>query len=107
MITGSTENTKIKHIDKPWGYERLLEVNKELDFSFGFGGGTYGDLGRFRTNVYYQRGVISAAFRYLQPKIKTLPNASQHSRWSPHIYHFSHTPPRVGSHALFHPISKS
>lgn len=56
---------------KPDQKEMLLN-NKELDFSFGFGGGAYGDLGRFRANLYYQRGVLSGAFRYLQPKIRTL-----------------------------------
>lgn len=49
-----------------------LTNNKELDFSFGFGGGTYGNLGRFRANIYYQRGNLSAAFRFLQPNIKTI-----------------------------------
>lgn len=52
--------------------KELLINNKELDFSFGFGGGAYGDLGRFRANLYYQRGVLSAAFRYLEPKIRTI-----------------------------------
>jgi twitching motility protein PilT len=56
---------------KPEQKELLLN-NKEIDFSFGFGGGAYGDLGRFRTNLYYQRGVLSAAFRFLQPSIRTL-----------------------------------
>ncbi len=46
--------------------------NKELDFSFGFGGGDYGNLGRFRANVYYQRGFLSAAFRFLLPNIRTI-----------------------------------
>lgn len=46
---------------------------KELDFSFGFGDdGAYGNLGRFRANIYYQRGNISAEFRFLEPKIRTL-----------------------------------
>lgn len=45
---------------------------KELDFSFGFGGGTFGNLGRFRVNIYFQRGYTSAAFRFLQPNIKTV-----------------------------------
>ena len=45
--------------------------NKELDFSFGFGGGDYGNLGRFRANIYYQRGFLSAAFRFLLPNIRT------------------------------------
>ncbi|MBI3984606.1 MAG: type IV pilus twitching motility protein PilT [Candidatus Levybacteria bacterium] len=52
--------------------KQLLLNNKELDFSFGFGGGAYGDLGRFRTNLYYQRGVLSGAFRFLQPSIRTI-----------------------------------
>lgn len=46
--------------------------NKELDFSFGFGGGTFGNLGRFRANFYYQRGYVSAAFRFLRPNIRTV-----------------------------------
>lgn len=49
-----------------------LLKNKELDFSFGFGGGTYGNLGRFRANLYFQRGLLSAAFRFLQPSIRTI-----------------------------------
>ncbi len=52
--------------------KQLLLNNKELDFSFGFGGGAYGDLGRFRTNLYFQRGVLSGAFRFLQPSIRTV-----------------------------------
>jgi twitching motility protein PilT len=52
--------------------KELLLSNKELDFSFGFGGGTYGDLGRFRVNLYFQRGFLSAAFRFLQPIIPTI-----------------------------------
>ncbi len=52
--------------------KELLINNKEIDFSFGFGGGAYGDLGRFRANLYYQRGVLSAAFRYLQQNIRTI-----------------------------------
>ncbi len=52
--------------------KELLLANKELDFSYGFGGGPYGDKGRFRINAYYQRGYLSAAFRYLEPKIKTI-----------------------------------
>lgn len=52
--------------------KEMLINNKEMDFSFGFGGGAYGDLGRFRTNLYYQRGVLSAVFRFLQPNIRTV-----------------------------------
>lgn len=54
------------------GQKELVINNKELDFSFGFGGGDYGNLGRFRANVYYQRGFLSAAFRFLMPDIRTI-----------------------------------
>lgn len=49
--------------------KELLLANKELDFSFGYGGGAYGDLGRFRANVYYQRSALSLALRFLPPTI--------------------------------------
>lgn len=52
--------------------KEVLLTNKELDFSIGFGGGTYGDLGRFRANLYYQRKYLSGAFRLLPPKILTI-----------------------------------
>lgn len=52
--------------------KELLLANKELDFSFGFSGVTGMDGARFRINAYYQRGYLSAAFRYLAPIIKTL-----------------------------------
>lgn len=52
--------------------KELLIANKELDFSIGFGGGTYGDLGRFRINLYYQRRYLSGAFRLLPPNILTI-----------------------------------
>ncbi len=52
--------------------KELLTANKELDFSIGFGGGVYGDLGRFRANLYYQRKFLSGAFRLLPPRILTL-----------------------------------
>lgn len=52
--------------------KEILLTNKEIDFSFGFGGGSYGDLGRFRINVYYQRGRLSGAFRFLTPYIRTI-----------------------------------
>lgn len=52
--------------------KELLIANKELDFSFGVGGGTYGDLGRFRINLYYQRRYLSGAFRLLPPGIPSI-----------------------------------
>ena len=52
--------------------KEYLKVNKELDFSIGYGGGVYGDLGRFRVNAYFQRGQLCAAFRYLPKDIKSI-----------------------------------
>ncbi|PJE57494.1 MAG: type IV pili twitching motility protein PilT [Candidatus Portnoybacteria bacterium CG10_big_fil_rev_8_21_14_0_10_38_18] len=40
---------------------------KELDFSY-----SYKEKARFRINVFYQRGYLSAALRFLPPKIKTV-----------------------------------
>ncbi len=50
----------------------LLTANKELDFSMPYGGGIYGQLGRFRVNAYFQRGQLCAAFRFLPKSIKTI-----------------------------------
>ena len=52
--------------------KELLLANKELDFSFGFSKDAAGSEGRFRVNIYYQRGYISGAFRYLEPTIRTI-----------------------------------
>jgi len=52
--------------------KELLIANKELDFSFGFGGGAYGNLGRFRANLYHQRRYVSGAFRLFPPSILTI-----------------------------------
>lgn len=45
----------------------LLIANKELDFSYQFS-----DSGRFRVNVYYQRGTVGAALRLIPTKIPSL-----------------------------------
>ncbi len=52
--------------------KELLSTNKELDFSVAYGGGTFGDIGRFRVNAYYQRGVLCAALRFLPKNILTI-----------------------------------
>ncbi|OGH06264.1 MAG: type IV pili twitching motility protein PilT [Candidatus Levybacteria bacterium RBG_16_35_11] len=52
--------------------KELFLTNKELDFSFGIGGGAYGNEGRFRTNIYHQRGVVTAAFRFLPPNVRNI-----------------------------------
>ncbi len=44
-----------------------FENKHELDFSFGLNG-----VGRFRTNVHFQRGSIAAAFRYLPSHLPSL-----------------------------------
>ncbi|GBD39273.1 Twitching mobility protein [bacterium HR37] len=46
---------------------KVFEENLELDFSFGIK-----DLGRFRGNIYRQRGSIAGAFRLIPHKIRTL-----------------------------------
>lgn len=50
----------------------LLTTNRNLDISYAFGGGNYGDKGRFRVNCFYQRGTLAAAFRLLPAKIRTI-----------------------------------
>lgn len=70
-VTAEAMQNMIFSLIKPEQKELLL-ANKELDFSFGFGGGAYGNQGRFRVNIYYQRGYLSGAFRYLEPRIRAL-----------------------------------
>ncbi len=45
--------------------KKRLEENLELDFSFGIKG-----IGRFRANVYFQRGSVAAAFRLIPHEIR-------------------------------------
>lgn len=52
--------------------KELLIANKELDFSVGYGGGVYGNKGRFRVNAYNQKGALCGAFRFLPPEIRTV-----------------------------------
>lgn len=52
--------------------KEMLITNKELDFSIPYGGGVFGDLGRFRINAYVQRGLLSGAFRYLPKTIYSI-----------------------------------
>ncbi len=70
-LTGETIEAMAFSIINP-NQKELLLANKELDFSFGFGGGAYGNQGRFRVNLYFQRGYLSGAFRHLEPAIKTI-----------------------------------
>ena len=50
----------------------IFSTNRALDFSYGYGGGNFGDKGRFRVNIYFQRNSIAAAFRLLPAKVKTI-----------------------------------
>lgn len=52
--------------------KELFVTNRSLDFSFAYGGGDYGDRGRFRINLYYQRNTVAGAFRLLPPLAKTI-----------------------------------
>lgn len=45
----------------------LLKVDRELDFSYMLPGGA-----RFRANVYYEKGNVAAALRYIPATIRTL-----------------------------------
>ena len=45
----------------------LVKVDRELDFSYGLPTGE-----RFRVNVYYEKGNLAAALRYIPAKIRTL-----------------------------------
>lgn len=53
--------------------KELLLANKELDFSIGMGeASSPGESGRFRANLYFQKGALGAAFRFLPLKIQTI-----------------------------------
>src|SRR3989344_2030410 len=52
--------------------KEMLLTNRAIDLSYGFGGGNYGDKGRFRINLYFQRNTIGGAFRLLPAKAKTI-----------------------------------
>ena len=49
-----------------------LMTNRVLDFSYAHGGAGFGDKGRFRVNLYFQKGTLAGAFRLLPPKVKTV-----------------------------------
>lgn len=47
-------------------------ANRCLDFSYAYGGGDFGDKGRLRVNVYFQKDTMAGAFRLLPAKVKTI-----------------------------------
>ena len=52
--------------------KELFLTNKELDFSFGFSEIPDQELGRFRANIYFQRGTVSAVMRFLAPSVRSI-----------------------------------
>ncbi len=52
--------------------KEIFIANRSLDFSYGFGSGNYGDRGRFRVNIYFQRGTVAASLRLLPATVKTI-----------------------------------
>ncbi|HLU48911.1 MAG TPA: PilT/PilU family type 4a pilus ATPase, partial [Planctomycetota bacterium] len=57
LVYSILDNEQILRFEKEW----------ELDMSFGIAG-----LGRFRTNVFYQRGAVGAVLRVIPYDIKTM-----------------------------------
>lgn len=68
-LTGEVIENLIKPLLLP-DQQKNLEANRELDFSYGFGGG------RFRINVYFEKGEMAAAFRLIPLKIRTIDELS-------------------------------
>ncbi len=52
--------------------KELLLANKELDFSCSIEDSSKGEKFRFRVNAYYQKDTLSASFRYIVGKIRTV-----------------------------------
>lgn len=71
VLTPQDAETMIFSLLSP-SQKELLVNNREIDFSFGFSQGTAESIGRFRANLYYERGVLAGAFRFLEPTIKTV-----------------------------------
>lgn len=65
-ITPSVANEMINSLLSEQQQE-LLKVDRELDFSYSLSSGE-----RFRVNVYYEKGNVAAALRYIPKEIKTL-----------------------------------
>lgn len=68
-LTENSVNILVTGVMSP-EQKQLFEVNKELDFSFSYGG-----TARFRANGYYQKGSVAGSFRLISstiPKIDDL-----------------------------------
>ncbi|MBU1323385.1 type IV pilus twitching motility protein PilT [Patescibacteria group bacterium] len=66
VITAASAKDLIFPLLSPEQKDKFL-VNKELDLSVAFG-----ELGRFRVNVYFQKGTIAAELRLIGDKIKSI-----------------------------------
>ncbi|MFH0943159.1 MAG: type IV pilus twitching motility protein PilT [Candidatus Beckwithbacteria bacterium] len=66
ILTESKAKDLIFPLLTPQQKDKFL-VNKELDFSVAFG-----ELGRFRVNVYFQQGSMAAALRLISDKIRSI-----------------------------------
>lgn len=56
--------------------KELFLTNKELDFSFTYPKDAIEPQGRFRANIFFQRGSVAAALRFLTPGVKTIEELS-------------------------------
>src|SRR3990167_5698600 len=65
-LTPETIQALIMPLLTPAQKDQFL-INKELDFSF-----ELGNMGRFRSNVYYTKGVMAAALRQIDSKIRSI-----------------------------------
>lgn len=65
IVDGKTSETMLFSILSEEQKESLT-VNRELDFGYNFG------LNRYRINIYYVKGNLSASFRLISDKIKTI-----------------------------------
>lgn len=71
VITPQDSEAMLFSLLSPTQKELLLN-NREIDFSFGFSQTAGENTGRFRVNLYYQRGVLAGAFRFLEPIIDSI-----------------------------------
>ncbi|HLL60584.1 MAG TPA: hypothetical protein VK338_02615, partial [Candidatus Nitrosocosmicus sp.] len=79
VVTGEISKAMLTPILEEEQKENLI-VNKELDFGYNFGGN------RFRVNIYFTKGVMSASFRLISSKIRTIDELNL-----PQIFHqFAH-----------------
>jgi twitching motility protein PilT len=52
--------------------KELFLANKELDFSFSYPKDAVDSQGRFRANIFFQKGTVSLALRYLTPGVDSI-----------------------------------